>query len=187
MPASKSQYVSRAGEKLAAALRAFAVDPTGWTCADFGANVGGFTDCLLRHGAAKVLAVDTGYGALAWTLRQDARVVVMERTNALYALPPETVDLVAIDVAWTPQERIVPAARRWCRAGGCILSLLKPHFELAKLRGGRTPHAVLSDTQADEVAAEVMRRLTEAGFPPRAAMRSPLRGKGGNVEYLLWF
>ncbi|MBN1942639.1 MAG: TlyA family rRNA (cytidine-2'-O)-methyltransferase [Phycisphaerae bacterium] len=181
------QYVSRAGEKLAAALRAFEVAPAGWVCADFGANVGGFTDCLLRCGAEKVFAVDTGYGALAWTLRQDPRVVVMERTNALYASAPLPVDLVVIDLAWTPQRLAVPAAAKWCRPGGRIVSLLKPHFELAKLPGGRKPHTALSDAQADDVARDVMQQLEAAHLPPRAAMRSPLRGKGGNREYLLLF
>ncbi len=108
-------YVSRAGEKLQAAMEAFGLDVRGAVCADFGCNVGGFTDCLLQHGAGKVYAVDTGYGALAWTLRRDGRVVVLERTNALYAPPPEPVDLVTIDVGWTVQQLIVPAAMRWLR------------------------------------------------------------------------
>ncbi|GAG39535.1 unnamed protein product, partial [marine sediment metagenome] len=128
------EFVSRGGQKLGAALEAFGVDVRGATCADFGCNVGGFTDCLLRRGAAKVHAVDTGYGCLAWRLRRDSRVVVMERTNALYADPPERVDLVVIDVAWTPQRLIVPAAMRWAKPPGegiGIISLLKPHYELA--------------------------------------------------------
>src|SRR4051794_36941461 len=104
------RFVSRAGEKLDHALTAFALDVTGFTCADFGANAGGFTDCMLQRGAAKVYAVDTGYGALEWKLRRDPRVVVMERTNAMHATLPEEVDLVTIDVAWTKQRHILPAA-----------------------------------------------------------------------------
>ena len=125
-------FASRAGWKLDAALSAFWIDPAGLLCADLGCNVGGFTDCLLRRGARGVYAVDTGYGALAWTLRQDDRVTVMERTNALHLDPPAQVDLVTVDVAWTPQRLIVPAAKAWLAPGGQIISLIKPHYELAK-------------------------------------------------------
>lgn len=189
---ASAQYVSRAGEKLQAALDAFALDVRGAVCADFGCNVGGFVDCLLRRGAAKVYAVDTGYGALAWKLRRDGRVVVMERTNALHADPPEPVDLVTIDVAWTIQRYIVPAALRWLRrdaAGGLagkIISLLKPHYELAKL-DGHTPPAALELEQARQVCLTVCRNLADDGLPPVAVMQSTLVGKGGNAEFLLLF
>jgi len=121
-------FVSRSGLKLDAALEAFDLDVRDAVCADFGCNVGGFTDCLLRRGASTVYAVDTGYGALAWKLRKDPRVVVMERTNALHCEVPASVDVVVIDVAWTPQERIIPAAMRWLAQsgrtrGGRIVSL----------------------------------------------------------------
>src|ERR1041384_1734333 len=106
-------YVSRGGLKLAGALDAFNVDVKGWICADLGCNVGGFTDCLLQRGAAKVYAVDTGYGAFAWKLRNDPRVVVMERTNTLYLQPPAVgIDLVVIDLGWTRQIHAIPAALR---------------------------------------------------------------------------
>jgi len=183
-------FVSRAGEKLAAALDAFGLTVAGGVCADLGCNVGGFTDCLLRRGAARVYAVDTGRGALAWTLRKSPRVVVMERTNALHCAVAEPVDLVVIDVAWTPQERIVPAALRWLKrpgggaAGGRIISLLKPHYELAKLRGSR-PGRRLTDEQAAAVCRAVCQRLAGEICTVRAVMRSALRGKGGNVEFLL--
>ncbi|MFZ4696664.1 MAG: SAM-dependent methyltransferase, partial [Phycisphaerales bacterium] len=122
---------SRAGLKMQHALQSFAFPVTGLVAADFGCNVGGFTDVLLRAGAAKVFAVDTGYGTLAWRLRQDARVVTMERTNALHAERPEGgVDLVVLDLAWTPQRLAIPAALRWLRPGGHIISLVKPHYEL---------------------------------------------------------
>jgi 23S rRNA (cytidine1920-2'-O)/16S rRNA (cytidine1409-2'-O)-methyltransferase len=183
-------YVGRGGQKLQAALDAFGLDVRGGVCADFGCNVGGFTHCLLSRGAAKVYALDTGYGQLAWTLRKDPRVVVMERTNALYAEPPELVDLVAIDVAWTPQELIVPAALRWlrkadpCAPGGAVVSLLKPHYELSRGEG-RKPWGPLSKEQAERTCLEVCRRLHQAGRPVRAAMRSGLPGKGGNEEFFL--
>ena len=111
-----SQYASRAGLKLEAALREFRADVSGRVCADFGCHAGGFTDCLLIHGAARVYAVDPSYGVLAWRLRQDPRVVVMERTNALHADPPEPVDWVTIDVGWTRQALAIPAALRWLRS-----------------------------------------------------------------------
>lgn len=177
-------YASRGGQKLAAGLDAFGIDPAGWTCADFGCNVGGFTDCLLQRRARRVYAVDTGYGALAWTLRQDGRVVVMERTNALHAEPHEPVDLVTIDVSVTPQVLIAPAAARWLRPGGCIVSLLKPSFEFAKIHG-RKAHGALSDAEAEEVTAAVSRQLADVGLSPADRIESPLRGKGGNVECLL--
>src|SRR5687767_8878918 len=109
---SECSYVSRGGLKLAAALDAFGIDPPGYVCADLGSNVGGFVDCLLQRGAKKVYAVDTGYGVLAYKLRIDPRVVVMERTNAMHVELPEVVDLITIDVAWTPQHRILPNAIR---------------------------------------------------------------------------
>lgn len=190
MGGQQAQFVSRAGRKLQAALDAFNLDVQNAVCADFGANIGGFTDCLLAGGAAKVYAVDTGYGVLAWRLRSDDRVVVMERTNALYCEPPEPVDLVTIDAGWTPQLRIVPAALGWLRPPDRsrrlgVLSLLKPHYELAKLQRCK-PRGALSDARCDDVCREVCRRLARRGITIRAAMRSPLRGKGGNREYALW-
>lgn len=177
-------YVSRGGLKLAAALDAFALNPAGLTCADFGANVGGFTDCLLQRGAARIYALDTGYGDLAWKLRKDPRVVVMERTNALYADCPEPVDLVVADMAWTPQAKLLPAAARWLKPGGQIVSLLKPHYEAEKLTG-RKPHKPLSDEESLAVCGQVRALLEQSGFRVAGLIPSPLRGKGGNAEYLL--
>ncbi|MEX0745617.1 MAG: SAM-dependent methyltransferase [Phycisphaeraceae bacterium] len=145
-------YVSRGGLKLAAALDAFALDPAGWVCADLGCSTGGFTDCLLQRGAAHVYAVDTAYGELAWKLRQDERVTVLERTNALHYDPWQSLgagfegcDLVVVDLGWTVQARAVPAALRWLRRmdepgqmagaerpgakGPGVVSLVKPHYE----------------------------------------------------------
>src|ERR1051325_6404712 len=111
-------FVSRAGQKLEHALATFKVDVNGWVCADLGSNVGGFVDCLLQRGAKKVYAIDTGYGALEWKLRKDPRVVVMERTNAMHVTLPEKVKLVSIDVAWTKQKNILPAARKMIEDDG---------------------------------------------------------------------
>lgn len=192
MTADESGFVSRGGRKLRAALDAFALEVAGLLCADFGANVGGFTDCLLQAGAEKVFAVDTGYGELAWRLRNDPRVVVMERTNALYADCPQAggVDLVTIDVAFTPQRLIVPAAGRWLKSagGGKIISLLKPHYELAKLPGGARrarPEGPVEGEQAGEIRDRICAELAQLGFAAAAAIPSPLRGKGGSVEFLL--
>ena len=124
-------FVSRAGAKLAHALDEFQLNVTGLRCADFGCNVGGFTDCMLQRGAAHVIAIDTGYGTLAWKLRQDPRVETRERTNALHAVPPVGgVDLVVVDLAWTPQRLAIPVALTWLAPGGRIVSLVKPHQPL---------------------------------------------------------
>jgi len=184
MTPDNGKFASRAGRKLDAALEGFGLDVRGAICADLGCNVGGFTDCLLQRGAAKVYAVDTGYGDLAWKLRKDERVVVMERTNALHCEVPEPVDLVTIDVAWTPQERIVPAAMRWLKGGGRIVSLLKPHYELAKLQGSK-PIAKLSPDEAKHVCRTVCERISRQGACVRAVAQSVLTGKGGNMEFLL--
>lgn len=181
-------FVSRAGLKLAGALDAFAIDPAGWVCADFGCNVGGFTDCLLQRGAAKVYAVDTGYGALAWALRKDPRVVVMERTNALHAEPPESADLVTVDVAWTPQRLIIPAAGTWLKPGGRIVSLLKPHYEASAAeprRPGRRREHVLTPEQARTQCDATCAHLAELGWAVVQQTPSPIVGGKGNVEFLL--
>ncbi|MFM7810077.1 MAG: SAM-dependent methyltransferase, partial [Planctomycetota bacterium] len=169
---------SRAGLKLRHAIETFALPVAGLTCADFGCNAGGFTDVLLRAGAAKVFAVDTGYGTLAWRLRSDARVVTMERTNALHAERPKGgVDLVVFDLAWTPQRLAVPAALRWLKPGGRIVSLVKPHYELrddqkAWLERGFLPHA-----RVPEVVDRVRSEMRGLGAEVLAD-----RGQRGQVE-----
>ncbi len=190
-------FVSRAGLKLDHALREFNLDVTGFVCADFGCNAGGFTDCLLQRGAAKVFAIDTGYGALAWKLRNDSRVVVMERTNALHAAPPqESMDLVVIDMAWTPQRLAIPAALKWLKpgGGGQIVSLVKPHYELddgekkSLLHAGR-----LDQVEAERVLRRVIEHMPRWGAEVIAHTKSPLTGGkssrkaggAGNVEFLV--
>jgi 23S rRNA (cytidine1920-2'-O)/16S rRNA (cytidine1409-2'-O)-methyltransferase len=185
------QYVGRGGLKLRHALDVFSIDPRGLVCADLGANVGGFTDCLLRAGAARVYAVDTGYGTLAWKLRNDPRVKVMERTNVLHAQPPEPVDLIAIDLGWTPQRHALPAALRWLKPGGRVITLIKPHYELGKdeqrelLQGG-----VLEEPAAEQIARRVYDQVPALGLQPLGLTRSPIQGgaakgnKRGNAEWL---
>ena len=154
------RFVSRAGEKLDHALSTFRLDVNGFVCADFGCNAGGFTDCLLQRGAAKVYAVDTGYGALEWKLRKDPRVVPMERTNAMHATLPEAADLVVIDVAWTRQRNILPAAQRALKDGGAVVTLIKPHYEADSdqlIRG------VLPEVAVESVVEAVSATLKMAG------------------------
>jgi 23S rRNA (cytidine1920-2'-O)/16S rRNA (cytidine1409-2'-O)-methyltransferase len=175
------RFVSRAGEKLDHALTHFAIDVNGFICADFGSNTGGFTDCLLRRGAARVHAIDTGYGVLDWKLRNDPRVVVMERTNAMHAKLPQTVDLVTIDVAWTKQRNILPAARRILKPGGIVVTLIKPHYE-AEPR--RLIKGVLPPDEVDEVVEAVQNDIRDANFEVTDITRSPIVGAKGNIEVL---
>lgn len=186
-------YISRGGLKLAAALDAFGIDVSRFVCADLGCNVGGFTDCLLQRGVSKVWAVDTGYGTLAWKLRQDDRVEVHERTNVLHLNPDRwgqsaLCDLVTIDLGWTRQRYAVPAAKRWLssRSHARIITLIKPHYEAHQellVRG------VLAVSDAESVLEQVLEEMPEFGVDVVDRIRSPIRGgKGksrvGNVEYL---
>lgn len=176
-------FVSRAGVKLDYALAHFGIDVSGWTCADLGCNAGGFTDCLLQRGAAKVYAVDTGYGMLEWVLRKDPRVVVMERTNAMHAELPERVDLVVIDVAWTKQKHILPAARRLGKEGGAVVTLVKPHYESdPKLLSA----GVLPPERVADVIAGVRDDMRVAGFDVIGLVDSPIVGGKGNREALAY-
>src|SRR5947199_2323094 len=124
-----SEFVSRAGVKLEHALVTFGIDVTDFVCADLGSKVGGFVDCLLQRGARNVYTIDTGYGVVEWKLRKDPRVIVMERTNAMHVKLPQKVKLVTIDVAWTKQKNILPAAKQLIEPDGIIITLIKPHYE----------------------------------------------------------
>lgn len=183
-------YVSKGGLKLAHALAEFAVDPSGLVGADLGCSTGGFTDCLLQHGASKVYAVDTAYGELAWKLRKDPRVVVMERQNALHAAPPERVPLVTLDVSWTPTRLVIPAALKWLAptAGSRIIALVKPHYEAKGLGVALPRGGVLEDAEAERIAMKVIEGLPEVGVRVLASTRSPVRGgtkQAGNLEWLV--
>jgi len=177
-----SRYASRGGDKLEFALSSLKVAPSGTVTADLGSNVGGFVDCLLQHGAARVYSVDTSYGTLAWTLRQDDRVVVMERTNALHVELPEPVDLVTVDVGWTKQRLILPRAVGLTRPGGTVLSLLKPQYEAdpAELVRG-----VVEPETAQSIADRVVETLERDGIRVAGRVRSALRGAKGNTEFFL--
>jgi 23S rRNA (cytidine1920-2'-O)/16S rRNA (cytidine1409-2'-O)-methyltransferase len=177
-------FVSRGGSKLQAALDAFAPDVEGWVCADVGASTGGFTDCLLQHGAAHVYAIDVGYGQLDWKLRQDPRVIVMERTNARYLTSlPEPIDLVVIDASFISLTLLLQVAAGWLKPDGHIVALIKPQFEAGRDQVGRG--GVVRDAA---IHADVLRRVltwaNEHDLPPRGLIRSPIKGPAGNVEFL---
>ncbi len=187
--AEQPAYVGRGGLKLHHALETFGLAVTGLTAVDLGCNLGGFTDCLLKHGASHVHAVDTAYGILDYRLRTDDRVTVMERTNALHAEPPTTVDLAVIDMGWTPQKFCIPAALKWLHSEGRIISLIKPHYE--RSHGSRERTApVLTDDEAATVMRESMNAMAALGVEVLGEVQSPIRGgkkrgkKTGNIEYL---
>ncbi len=178
-------YVSRGGLKLEAALHVFAVSVEGKVAADIGASTGGFTDCLLQHGARKVYAIDVGYGQLAWKLRQDPRVVVMERTNIRYLdRLPEPVDLVTIDVSFIGLELVLPKAVTLLEGTGDVIPLVKPQFQAGKGKVGKG--GVVRDPQVHrEVLVQVISLALESGLTPLNAVASPVTGPAGNVEFLL--
>ena len=176
-------YVSRGGDKLEAALREFLTDVSGKTVLDVGSSTGGFVDCLLKNGAQKVYALDTAYGELAWKLRNDPKVAVMERTNILHLkYLPEKVDLVTIDAGWTKLELILPIVKEFLKEGGEIIALLKPHYEAQKrelIKG------VLPEEAAQRVKEEVKEKIKNLGFNVKGETESPILGGAGNKEFLL--
>ncbi len=180
------RYVSRGGDKLDAALKAFDVRPEGWVCADVGASTGGFTDCLLQHGASRIYAIDVGRGQLHWRLRQDPRVMPMERTNAreLSGLP-EMIALAVVDVSFISLRLILPNVMRWFADDGEVLALVKPQFEAGKGVVGRD--GVVREPQVHrQVLEELIRFVSSIGLVPRGLIRSPLLGPKGNAEFILW-
>ena len=176
-------FVTRGGDKLRAALDHFHIEVTGLICADLGSHEGGFVDCLLQYGAKSVYAVDTSYGTLAWKLRKDPRVIVHERTNAIHVVLPEKVDVVTIDVGWTPQHIILPNARKLLAENGSVISLIKPHYEAPKEWVER---GVLIEARYDEVVAATLQRISSIGWEVRGTIESPIRGHAGNREILAW-
>lgn len=176
----RGPFVSRAGQKLAAALDHFHIDVTGRTCADLGSHVGGFVDCLLSRGAARVYSVDTSYGTLAWKLRRDPRVVVMERTNAMHVRLREPVGLVTIDVGWTKQAVVLPNVAELLDAKGEVLTLVKPHYESPK---EELNQGVLPDERLPHRLNHVLSQICASGWQILGAVESPLRGHGGNAEF----
>lgn len=180
------EFVSRGGLKLQKALSYFKVDPKGKICLDCGASTGGFTDCLLKGGALKVYAVDVGYGQLAWTLRNDPRVVVMERTNIRYVTKeqiPEPIDLVVIDVSFISLKLVLPVVKELLTHGGEVLCLVKPQFEAGRDKVGKK--GVVRDKPVHmEVLESFINYAESSGFSVRGMTFSPIKGPEGNIEYL---
>ena len=180
-------YVSRGGTKLADALDALCVDPSDSVVLDVGASTGGFTECVLRRGAKKVYAVDVGYGQLAWKLRQDPRVIVLDRRNIRY-LPndgiPESVDLVTIDVSFISLRKVLPRIGEFIAPNGDIVALVKPQFEVGKGKVGRGG-IVKDPQQRSEVLEEVIAAALTLGLRAKGTVPSPILGRNGNVEIFL--
>ncbi len=183
MKKADKKFVSRSGIKLEAAIKQFNIPVENAICADLGSNVGGFTECLLEYGAKKIYAIDTGYGVLDYKLRTDPRVIVMERTNALHVTLPELCDIVTIDIGWTKQQLILPVAKKLIKPQGKIISLVKPHYEADRklLKAG-----TLSAQKADVIFNEIISHLSEWNLELIGQIISPIKGKAGNTEYLIY-
>lgn len=181
-------WVSRGGMKLDHALSEFGIDASGATAIDVGASTGGFTDVLLSRAAAKVFAVDVGHGQLAWKLRSDPRVVVMEKTNArtlTKELIPDAIDLIVCDASFIGLQIVLPAALALAHKETQLVTLIKPQFEVGKEQVGKG--GVVRDTGLhEEVCATISAWLTHAGWQVRGLTTSPITGPAGNVEFLLW-
>ena len=183
---SRLPYVSRGGLKLEAALDAFDLDPAGRICADIGASTGGFTDCLLQRGAARVYAIDVGYGQLAWSLRTDPRVVVIERMNVRFLEElPERIEFATVDVSFISLRLVLQRVARLLIPTGQTIALIKPQFEVGKGLVGKG--GVVRDPQLHRLAIEkVLTGAEGTGFAAQGLIRSPIRGPAGNVEFLVW-
>lgn len=180
-------YVSRGGQKLVAALDEFNIDPQGGVCADVGASTGGFTDVLLQRGAAKVYAIDVGYGQLAWKLRQDERVVVMERTNARYLETlPELVNLITIDVSFISLKLILPVVQTWLLTSGIIIALIKPQFEAGRDQVGKGG-VIRASSVHRQVLENILIFARDRELVLRGLTPSPLLGPAGNHEFLAFW
>jgi len=197
---SGPRFVSRGGEKLDAALEAFDIDVTGFVCADVGASTGGFTDCLLRRGAAKVYAIDVGKGILHWKLRNDPRVVVMEETNARFVESlPEQVSLLTIDASFISLKILLPVIKKWLfplasfsnegktkEERSDVIALIKPQFEAGRKDVSRGDGVIRDPEIHKQVLLDVLGFAQKEGFQIRGLIKSPLLGPKGNAEFLVW-
>jgi len=198
---SGPRFVSRGGEKLDAALEAFAIDVQDLVCADVGASTGGFTDCMLQRGAKKVYAIDVGKGILHWKLRNDPRVVVMEETNARFVESlPEKIDFVTVDASFISLKIILPVVKKWIapsplsplplgegrRGEGSAVALIKPQFEAGKKDVARGDGVIRDPMIHRQVLVDVLSFAQQEGFNVRSLIKSPLLGPKGNTEFLAW-
>jgi 23S rRNA (cytidine1920-2'-O)/16S rRNA (cytidine1409-2'-O)-methyltransferase len=182
----KPRFVSRGGEKLAGALKAFNLDVQGRICADVGASTGGFTDCLLQNGVSRVYSIDVGYGQLDYALRQDKRVVVMERTNARYVEKlDENVNLVTVDASFISLKLLLPVIKGWLQSQSDVIPLIKPQFEAGKQDVGKGGVVKNPDTHI-RVIDEILSFAQHEGFKVKGLALSPLKGPAGNIEFLAW-
>ena len=181
-------YVSRGGLKLEKAMSAFGIDLSGKTAMDVGASTGGFTDCMLKNGAVRVFAVDVGYGQLAWELRNDERVVNMERTNVRYVKPEDIsapLDFASIDVSFISLKKVLPVVYELLNPGGEVLCLIKPQFEAGREKVGK--HGVIRNIDIHrEVVEDIISFSLKNGFSVLGLTYSPIKGPEGNIEYLLY-
>lgn len=181
-------YVSRGGLKLEKALKVFPIDPNGLTCIDCGASTGGFTDVLLKNGAAKIYSVDVGYGQLAWSLRQDERVINMERTNIRYISTeqiPEPIDLAVMDLSFISIKLVLPAVCSLLKDGGELMCLIKPQFEAGREEVGKK--GVVRDKAVHLAVIEsILEFVPSVGMAVRGLDFSPIKGPEGNREYLCY-
>jgi len=184
---AQPRFVSRGGDKLAAALDAFPVPVRGAVCADVGASTGGFTDCLLQNGAARVYAIDVGYGQLAWSLRTDPRVVPIERTNVRHlAALAEPVSVVVMDASFISLRLLLPVVQGWLTPQANIVPLIKPQFEAGPADVGKG--GVVRDHAVHRrVLGEVLTFARSIGLGVHGLIQSPLKGPAGNIEFLAWF
>lgn len=177
-----NNFVSRAGEKLQFALDSFKISVKDLVCADFGASTGGFTDCMLQNGALKVYSVEVGYGTLDWNLRNNPKVTVLERTNAMHVKLPEKVDFMSVDVGWTKQKLILPNVFANLKKDGKVISLIKPHYEADKkyiIKGK------LQEEEIENVLESVKKDIESVGGEVLGMVESPILGeKGKNKEFL---
>jgi 23S rRNA (cytidine1920-2'-O)/16S rRNA (cytidine1409-2'-O)-methyltransferase len=181
------RYVSRGGKKLEGALKAFAIDVTGLTCADIGSSTGGFTDCLLQHGASKVYAIDVGKGILHWKLRTDSRVVVMEETNARFVESlPEKISFVTIDASFISLKILLPVTKNWLTENARLLCLIKPQFEAGKKDVSRGDGVIRDPEIHKQVLFDILSYAKNSGFGLHGLTKSPLLGPKGNAEFLVW-
>ena len=191
-PPAELRYVSRGGLKLERALDAFALSPTDRVCLDVGASTGGFTDLLLRRGARRVYAVDVGHGQLAWSLRTDPRVVVMERVNIRHMEPlPEPVECVVIDVSFISLRLVLPRVASLIAPDGWVVALVKPQFEAGRAEADRGRGVISDPATHRRVLRDLLDWLEswpapEAALAPLGLIVSPISGRDGNHEYLLW-
>ena len=181
------RFVSRGGEKIESALSSFRLEKlSGFVCADVGASTGGFTDCLLQHGASRVYAIDVGYGILEWKIRNDKRVVVMEKTNARYVQAlPEKLDLVTIDASFISLNVLLPVTKLWIKPEGSIIALIKPQFEAGRKDAAKGGGVIRDHSIHRKVLEQTMKFAEEKGFNIDGLILSPITGPKGNVEFLI--